>query len=279
MSCSSHAPQAETEKKPSIDVPPIHVNGVLISPEQIGQEAQNHPSDSLEEAIKKSAEALIIREVLLQKTKELSIIDPAKDEVTDAVEEAAITKLLDQEIETPKADEEACKIYFEANQDKFHTPHLVEATHILLDAAPDDFERRDRNKVLAEELIEVLKKDPNKFPDLAQQYSACPSKEVAGSLGQITKGTTVPEFEKRLFSLPQGLCEEPITSRYGHHIVRIDHCTECEPLPYEAVRVKIENYLNHQVYTRAVSQYIKIIVGEAKIDGIDMGVDSTPLVQ
>ena len=279
MSCSSNAPQAETEAKPTIDVPPINVNGVLISPEKVGQEAQNHPSESLEQAIQKAAEALVIREVMLQKTKELGILDASLDNITDAVEEAAITKLLEQEIETPKANDEACKIYFEANQDKFHTPHLVEATHILLDSAHDDFERRDRNKVLAEELIEILKSNPNKFPDLAQQYSACPSKEVAGSLGQITKGTTVPEFEKRLFSLPEGLCEEPITSRYGHHIVRIDHCTACEPLPYEAVRVKIENYLNHQVYTRAVSGYIKILVGEAKIEGIDMGVDSTPLVQ
>lgn len=276
MSCSQTQQPA---KDTPVSIPTVKVNSVVITEATISLEAQNHPAASLEHAIQKAKEALVIREVLLQRAKSLAAGASLTDDSSETEEEAAISELLKVEIVTPKADDETCKQYFATNQDKFHSPNLVEATHILLAAAPDDYETRDIQKKLAEELIDVLKKSPNKFPDLAQQYSACPSKDVAGSLGQLMKGSTVPEFEKRLFSLPEGLCEEPIATRYGYHIVRIDHRVECEPLPYEAVRIKIENYLNHQVYTRAVSQYIKILVGEADIEGVDMGVESSPLVQ
>ncbi len=64
MSCPSEAPQPEA--KPAIDIPPINVNGVVISVEQIGQEAQNHPANTIEQAIQMASEALVIRELMVQ---------------------------------------------------------------------------------------------------------------------------------------------------------------------------------------------------------------------
>ncbi|MCP4934748.1 MAG: hypothetical protein GY927_11215, partial [bacterium] len=72
-------------------------------------------------------------------------------------------------------------------------------------------------------IIGQLQADPLRFAALAEQFSVCPSKKAGGSLGQIGKGQTVPEFEKQLMRLPVGLAETPIESRYGFHVVRLNN--------------------------------------------------------
>ncbi len=275
MSCPS-IPKAP-EAPPKAEVPAITVNGVQISEEAISKEVEHHPASSLQTAIQLAAEALVVREVLLQKAAVEGLVD--RDGDADYDEETVISQLLEQQISTPKAGEAECKAYFEANRDKFNSPVLLEASHILLAAAPDDEELRIQMREQAEALIETLKSNPEKFAEMAQAHSACPSKDVGGSLGQLSKGSTVPEFEKVMFAAPEGLFDKPIDSRYGFHVLRVDHRVEGEPLPYEAVSDKIAHYLDHQVYRRAISQFIDILVGEAEIEGIEMKSSGSPLVQ
>ncbi len=278
MSCSSipKAPEA-----PKFDVPAIKVNGISISEEAIAREVANHPADNLQLAIHQAAEALVIRELLLQKAKVEGLLGIAANDGVDEDfdEEAVISQLLDQQIDTPKAGEAECRAYFDANRDKFNSPVLIEASHILLAAAPDDQQQRDEQKALAEQLLNVLKTQPEEFATLARQHSACPSKDVGGSLGQLTKGSTVPEFEQVMFVADEGLYTKPISSPFGYHVLRVDHRVEGEPLPFNAVEDKILHYLDHQVYRRAISQYISILAGEAEIEGIDIQGTDSPLVQ
>ncbi|MEH6472478.1 MAG: peptidylprolyl isomerase [Halopseudomonas sp.] len=274
MSCSSShkAPQL-----PESEIPAIKVNGVSISEESIAQEVENHSADSLPSAIKLAAEALVVRELLLQKAKTEGFFSDDQSQQVD--EETVISQLLDQQISTPKADTSECKAYFTANAEKFTSPVLLEASHILLAAAPDDEAKRAEQQALAQQLITTLKTQPELFVLLAQQHSACPSKDVGGSLGQLSKGSTVPEFEQFMFTASEGLFDQPIVSRYGIHVLRVDRRVEGEPLPFDAVEDKIGHYLNHQVYRRAISQYIGILAGEAEIEGIDINAAGSPLVQ
>lgn len=50
-------------------------------------------------------------------------------------------------------------------------------------------------------------------------------------------------------------------------------------LPYEAVQDWIADYLKNQSWQRAVSQYIQILAGDAKISGFRLKAADTPLVQ
>ncbi|OMH39214.1 hypothetical protein BGP75_05300 [Motiliproteus sp. MSK22-1] len=255
----------------------MKVNGVVISEEAISKEVEHHPAESLQYAVNKAAEALVIRELLLQKARAEGL--GGDGDISSEDEETLISTLLDQQISTPKANESDCKAYFEANREKFKSPVLLEASHILLAAAPDDDEKQIEMKALAEELIATLKSQPEQFASLAQLHSACPSKDIGGSLGQLSKGSTVPEFEKVMFAAAEGLFDKPISSRYGYHVLRVDHRVEGEPLPFEAVEDKISHYLDHQVYRRAISQYIGILAGEAEIEGFDINAADSPLVQ
>jgi peptidyl-prolyl cis-trans isomerase C len=255
------------------DFVPVSVNGQAIDEADILQEMQYHKADSIESAHQKAASALVVKELLLQRAKELDL--SAEILTGENQQEALIRTLLVQEVKQPTPDEEACERYFLANQNKFTTPVLIAASHILLSADPKDQEAREFAAQQAETLIAELVKNPECFADMAKQYSDCPSKEVNGELGQLDKGQTVQEFERQVFKMEEGLALHPVESRYGYHIVRLDKRVEGNPLPYNMVADRIATYLKDQVYRRSISQYLSLLAGQASIEGIDIkGADS-----
>ncbi len=189
---------------------PISVNGVTISADDIRTEAQLHPAKNPGEAFAEAARALVVKELLMQAavarglTGEPETLGPGK---TETQEDATIRALLDSEVETPSANEENCLRYYEGNLGKFRSETIYEARHILFAAPQSDKAARQRACSDAEAAIAVLNDDRSQFEALAQMHSACPSKEQGGNLGQLTKGSTVPEFEPWL--LPQPLFWTP----------------------------------------------------------------------
>ena len=135
-------------------------------------------------------------------------------------------------------------------------------------------------RIKAEEVLQQALAHPEQFAELAHTYSNCSSSEVGGSLGQLTRGQTVPEFERVIFRLEQGqIAPKLVESRFGLHIVRVERRAEGCTLPFELVREKLARFLAEQVRTRALRQYLKILVGQAKIQGVELEGAQTPLVQ
>jgi peptidyl-prolyl cis-trans isomerase C len=106
---------------------------------------------------------------------------------------------------------------------------------------------------------------------MAQAYSRCTSASQGGNLGQITTGQTTPEFEQALVALAPGqLCETPVATRYGFHIIRLGRKQDGQLLPYELVVGRIADYLNESVRRRADAQYIARLISAAQVEGIDL---------
>ena len=82
------------------------------------------------------------------------------------------------------------------------------ASHILV---------KDRR--LAEELYKRLKQGA-KFPDLAKQYSTCPSKAKGGDLGWFGPGQMVKPFELAVMKLGSGSLSQPVSTQFGYHIIK-----------------------------------------------------------
>jgi peptidyl-prolyl cis-trans isomerase C len=252
----------------------ITVNGTTITERDIARETQYHPADSLEAARQQATEALVIRELLLQRASQLAIT------AGDGQDEALINALIRREVKTPRADDETCRRYYHAHQQRFRSPDLVEARHILFVADPDDAAAMDAARVKAVKTIELLAQRPDRFSELARELSACTSGKEGGNLGQLTRGSTVPEFETFLFELEAGqLCPVPIRSRYGFHVLQVQKRAEGKTLPFEAVQQKIAGYLEERVWRQAVRQYIQLLVGQSDISGIQLHGVSSPLVQ
>lgn len=244
----------------------IKVNDVEITEAEISQEMQYHPAENKRAAKVKAAESLIIGQLLSQRAKAVGIELP-EGHISPAQEEQYIDELIAQEVAIPQATDEECKHYFEANPEKFYSSPIIEAKHILLAAAPDDIETRDEMAELSKELLSQLKEYPNRFDQFVQMHSSCPSKSQGGNLGQLSKGQTVPEFEKHLMAAETGLLPFAVESRYGFHIVFVERKIEGKPLPFEQVSEKVKQYLDEKVRRQAISQYISVLADEAKIEG------------
>jgi peptidyl-prolyl cis-trans isomerase C len=259
----------------------VFVNGVEISDHAINSELQYHPAGSVEEAREAAARALVVRELLLQAAGRLGIErpDPLQDAAAgerEADDEGLIRTLIAREVRTPEPDEATCRRFYDNNLQRFRSPDLFEAAHMLFPADPEDAGAKQR---AAAALAQALGQ-PQRFAELAQQLSACPSAAQGGNLGQISRGQTVPELETFLFNLEPGqICPVPVKTRFGYHVVRLDRRIEGRQLPFEAVRERIADYLREHVWRRAVSQYLQLLVGQAEIRGIDLKGANTPLVQ
>jgi len=138
----------------------------------------------------------------------------------------------------------------------------------------------DSARAKAEALVAELETQPAQFEKLAAAHSDCPSKEHNGRLGQIRPGDMVEEFETALAGMEEGeISAAPVQSRYGFHVIRMDHRADGRDLPFEHVHERIADYLQEASWRRAVSQYIRILAGRAEIAGVDLGDNNSPLVQ
>ena len=265
--CAAHAPM------PAGKPVAVSVNGVSIARDAIVREMQHHPAPKPIAAWQQAARALVIRELLLQEARRLGVaLQPASDgegrRETD--EEALMRGLIDREVTVPEPDDETCWRYYERNSARFRSPDIYEAAHILFAALPADSEAHARARDDAASVLAELREHPERFAELAQTHSRCPSVAQGGNLGQITAGQTTPEFEQALTALQAGqLCEAPVATRYGFHVIRLDRKHAGRMLPYEIVGGRIADYLRESVRRRPDAQYIARLVTAARIEGIE----------
>jgi peptidyl-prolyl cis-trans isomerase C len=261
----------------------VAVNGREIPRGDIARETQNHPAARPVDAWMAAARALVVRELLLQEAERLAIEpDPATDDEgrRETDEESRIRLLVERAVVTPVATEAECRRIYDAAPDRFRTPDLHAVSHILVAAPPYDAGAREAARSEALRIAAAAGADESLFAALAGAHSACPSGRVGGSLGQIGPGQTVPEFEAAIAVLPVGrTAAEPVETRYGFHVVRVEQRIAGEPLPFAAVRAAIADRLADRARRTAIRQYIALLAGQAEVEGIPLDAASSPLVQ
>lgn len=256
------------ENLPAAPAPLIRVGEVAIDEADIAREMQYHPAASATEAQLQAARALTVRELLRQRAAALGL---APD---DGEEDRALALLLERELEVPEPDEDACRRYFDSHRQRFSEPTRLRVRHILLAAAPDDARARDAQYRLGQKLLRQLGDLPERFGELAQRHSTCPSKDEGGELGWLAPGQTVAELDRALQHLPVGLHERPLASRYGWHLVSIDERREGHPLPFEHVAGRVRHTLREQATRRALRHYLLALAAEIGVKGLNLDDDA-----
>ena len=268
MSCSVHAALAGTTRTP------VTVNGVSIPHDVIAREAQNHPAPKPTAAWASAARALVVRELLLQEARRSGLQgEPVTDSEgrRETEEEALIRGVIDLQVSTPSPDEQSCRRYYHQNRKRFRAADIYEASHILIAARHDQDGSFAAARERAQELLRRLREKPEQFAELAVVYSRCPSAASGGNLGQLTSGATTPEFEKAMLALRPGeMSAEPVETRYGFHIIRLNrHIPGCE-LPFAAVHARIASYLVERAERTAIAQYVARLAAQAELRGVDL---------
>jgi peptidyl-prolyl cis-trans isomerase C len=268
MNCSVNGALTQNPRKV------VSVNGVTIRHDEISREAQNHPAPTPIAAWTAAARALVVRELLLQEARRNGLEpQPLSDGEgrTETDDEAAIRALVEHEVSTPTPEEATCRRYYEQNLRRFRSADLYEAAHILIAAHPDDRKAYAAARAQAEALTAALRDAPLRFAEFALEHSACPSKALGGNLGQLSPGDTTPEFDAALAAMVPGQTSaEPVASRFGHHIIRLDRMIEGRHLPFAQVHERIADYLADRARHTAIAQFVARVAGRADVRGVEL---------
>ncbi|HUV77703.1 MAG TPA: SurA N-terminal domain-containing protein [Desulfobacterales bacterium] len=143
------------------------------------------------------------------------------------------------------SDEELLE-YYNENQETFKTPKNVEARHILLrvdeNATPKAVDKTQ------ERALGILKlaKEGKDFAELAKQYSEGPTRDSGGYLGTFTKEAMVKPFADVAFSMKAGEISEPVRTRFGWHIIKVEKVNEASVLSFDQAEAQIKKKLTEE---------------------------------
>ncbi|VWD06274.1 PpiC-type peptidyl-prolyl cis-trans isomerase [Burkholderia lata] len=250
----------------------LRINGIAIDDDALAAEAAHHGDapDPLDAARR----ALAVRELLRQRAVSLALLDEGAP-----LDDAAVDALLDRELtHVPEPDRADCERYYAQHPARFRRNDIVYASHVLFamtDRVPLAPLRQRAEAALADVVAA-----PDTFEAVARASSNCPSAEVGGSLGQLLRGDTVPEFEAALFDTDGlGVLPKLVNTRFGFHIVRIERRVPGDPVPFDEAAAQIAAHLSARVRERAMRQYVAILAGDARVEGVAFDGANGPLVQ
>lgn len=139
---------------------------------------------------------------------------------------------------TPPADLEvlAYENYL-LNEDDFVAEETRDVSHILISL---DERGEDAARVRAGEVMAKLSADPSSFPDMVSQYTEDnASAAKKGLYTGVKRGDMVPEFDRVAFMLEPGEISEPVLTRYGFHIIRLEGINEPRKYSFEDVKARL----------------------------------------
>ena len=145
-----------------------------------------------------------------------------------------------------KLSEGELRDYYDANLEEFHTPKTVEARHVLIKVDPqaDDSTVEEARK-RAEEVYQKAKSGMD-FAQLAKTYSEGPTRDQGGFLGAFRKEAMVQPFADKAFSMKPGEISEPIRTRFGWHVIKVEKVNEETTTPFEEAKAGIRAKLTDE---------------------------------
>ncbi|SHJ49836.1 peptidylprolyl isomerase [Halodesulfovibrio aestuarii] len=140
---------------------------------------------------------------------------------------------------TVTVDEAAAEAYYADNQSSFRKEEQADASHILvaLDENASDKEVAAATKKI--EKVLKLARSGKDFGKLAKKYSEGPSAATGGALGTFSRGQMVKPFEDAVFSMKEGEISEPIRTRFGLHIIKLNKLEKARIPAFEEVKGQI----------------------------------------
>ena len=213
----------------------------------------------------------------------LDATDPASaDGVISEAASRAIEALLERELHLPEPSDEACRRHYAAHESSYRTGERVRARHILFAVTPgvDVAALRKRAEPV---FLDVRCHDgtsSERFAGAARKWSNCPSGEHGGELGWLGSADCAPEFARELFGHAEvGVLPRLVHSRFGLHVVEVLEREPGTAQPFASVRGAVALSLRQQAYVTALRQYLRLLAGQAAVEGVDLDAADTPLVR
>ena len=146
--------------------------------------------------------------------------------------------------ESVAVSEGAVRAHYEAHLAEYREDEQVHARHILVTLDPAQGDKADaRARVRADSLARAIAGGAD-FGELAKRFSQDPgSASQGGDLGFFARGRMVKEFQDSAFALAPGRVSQPVRTRFGYHLIRVDEHRPAGVRPLAAVHDEIRRML------------------------------------
>ena len=195
---------------------------------------------------------------------------------------AAIETLLDRALQLPEPSDEACRRHHAANKARYAVGERACVRHVLFAVTPgvDVNALRKRAEACLLDLRCASVGEADRFARVAGETSNCPSGAAGGELGWLTAADCAPEFAREIFGRSEiGVLPRLVASRFGLHVVDVRARQPGTEPPFESVRAAVAQSLRQQAFATALRQYLRLLAGRSRIEGVDLESSGTPLVQ
>ena len=251
------------------------INGIALF-----EQGQQPPADAVQE--------LAYAELLRQEAVKAGLL-PRHQGLTapdlNDGERQIVETMVDGAVVTPQPTAEECQRYYEASKAQFVVGQALHLRHILFAVTPGvNVQALATHAEKA--LLELLHKNApaGRFEQLAVELSNCPTSTQGGDLGWVSPEDCAPELANELFhqnhaQRGNGVHTKLMHSRFGFHIMEVMGRREGEQKTYAEVQERIAVQLTLQSRSKALRQYMSLLVGQALVEGVDLEGSDSPLVQ
>jgi parvulin-like peptidyl-prolyl isomerase len=181
--------------------------------------------------------------------------EQAREEVRASLISEELSKKITEDV---TVSDQEIKSYYDNHPSQYLTPASREVRHILV-----------LKKPLADQLYAQLKSGAN-FAVLAKRYSKDPGSASNGGKLTVSRGRTVPEFDKAAFKLKKGQISAPIKTQYGYHIIQaLSDIKPAQKSPLSQQKAQIKQTLEQQQKQDAMTKWVaktkKYYCGDTRI--------------
>ncbi len=218
----------------------IRASDVAIAEEDVGQNMSQMAGEARRDYL-----TTYVTDMLLvakaAETKKLADGKDFKQRLAYYRNKILMEMLLQSEAKAASSDAAMHQLYDDATK-QMAGQKEVRARHILVKS-------EDEAKAVLAEL-----KNGVDFAELARQKSTDPGAADGGDLGYFPKEEMVPEFAEAAFQLEKGQLSEPVRTRFGWHIIKVEDKRDRQVPEFDKVRDQLETHLVRKAQAELITK-------------------------
>lgn len=223
--------------------------GFLVQRAQFEQKARDLGIEVSDKDVDKRLKQLIQQYFGGNKTKyekQLKQQGLSEDQVKEDVRAQVIQEKLYNEVtKDVQVSDKDLQATYKKNKSQYVQPATRDVRHILV-----------KKKGLADRLYAELTGGAN-FASLAKKYSQDPSSKSQGGKLTVSRGQTVPPFDKAAFSLSTRSISKPVKTQYGWHIIQpLGAVKKQRTTPFSQVREAIRQQLLQERKQQKMNEWV-----------------------
>lgn len=154
--------------------------------------------------------------------------------------------------------------YYEKHKSEFKDSgkYKYKVRHIMIKA--EDEVSLELAKVEIQDIYNKLKEGQD-FAELAKRYSQGPNKDQGGDMGYIEQGEMLEELDKVIFTLKPGEFSEPVKSKIGYHIFKVEDIKDASYFNLADQQNDIKNMLFQERFKKRLDEWLAELSSKAYI--------------